>query len=1134
LFFFPEKKNRKKKKMESFRQDVRLFENATLLNERGVLLSKKVEGNWMRIFNSYLPGLFTSSKQQEQQEHQRLGSMDVPLAHIASSGNPLVKRSKSGRCQATSGKKLVQLDDDDDAGYLNSEEQEQDSDELVHVSGGDTLSSSTEIGFQKTTALADLLDPKILIYSLTDLPIGRPFVTQRGNVIERRSDNLAVLSCVDPDTLKVLSASEIRIRGSRSVLLDAKREQRERSASADMSSPTATPSDSDALQLQTLALSCSFSSSPSSDSSDSQEALSKSSSLKRRQRERQRQRRRDDGGDDDFRCELYCVDVDDQPDDDFVMISELDDLTHSSGTTAESRQRYFASVSPPSPPLAQHSNHVRRRVRLDSSPPRLIRWQSKSVAAVEAERQQETAERRRRRHLARRQRQRHHSAGGGDGDVDSDSDSADVLDGLCRRRGEELLLLSRDVRYLRRGIPVPGMLAITNYKVVFLAADGRRRPEYCVPLPSVDGVQKVGKQSAPGDHQYCVELTCKDRSPMRFSLRPGGHPRRLLFTVLDEQVDAATRCAESLFAFRNAETFEHCERPVSRRSGWRWYDAVAEYERIGVPCKQWRLSSENRRYALCATYPQVLAVPAWLSDEQLAHASQFRSKHRLPVLSWRHPRNGATITRAAQPKVGVLSSRSAEDELLLDSIRRATPQLRKLLILDARPVLNATVCRGVGGGYESSTAYANCVLEFLGCGNIHAIRDSLAKVMDLCRCTESRELDAIASSRYAWAEGIKRQWLSHVSTVLKGAVRIVQNIRRGQSVFAHCSDGWDRTPLIISLALVCLDPYYRTVRGFGVLVEKEWLSFGHPFALRYANPSDDVLARAASQSVRMSSSAPTLPSPDVPRVAASAAGASSSRRAIANASSSHARSAAVGESPNSSGGDALSPPPLPLAKGTLASTTSTSNPMLLHHLQSQRSPSFLLFLDAVHQIMRQHRSCFEYNSALLRKTYHHLTSGRFGTFLANCDQERRRARLHRRTVSFWSYVDANRSRFVSAKYIDRSGDPQPSLPLMPDYAVADLHFWSNCFSNQPYGRHAAPHLSSLVHHRKTRPSSLDRDDDALENSENREAQEIEEQQVEESSSSPIRIIESTDSSGKLAVPLIIDSYRGERRVELLS
>lgn len=51
------------------------------------------------------------------------------------------------------------------------------------------------------------------------------------------------------------------------------------------------------------------------------------------------------------------------------------------------------------------------------------------------------------------------------------------------------------------------------------------------------------------------------------------------------------------------------------------------------------------------------------------------------------------------------------------------------------------------------------------------------------------------------------------------------------SVVVHCSDGWDRTAQLTSLAMLMLDGYYRTIRGFEVLVEKEWLSFGHRFQL---------------------------------------------------------------------------------------------------------------------------------------------------------------------------------------------------------------------------------------------------------------------------------------------------------------
>jgi len=43
-------------------------------------------------------------------------------------------------------------------------------------------------------------------------------------------------------------------------------------------------------------------------------------------------------------------------------------------------------------------------------------------------------------------------------------------------------------------------------------------------------------------------------------------------------------------------------------------------------------------------------------------------------------------------------------------------------------------------------------------------------------------------------------------------------IKEKASVLVHCSDGWDRTAQTCSLASLILDPYYRTIHGFQVII----------------------------------------------------------------------------------------------------------------------------------------------------------------------------------------------------------------------------------------------------------------------------------------------------------------------------
>lgn len=102
------------------------------------------------------------------------------------------------------------------------------------------------------------------------------------------------------------------------------------------------------------------------------------------------------------------------------------------------------------------------------------------------------------------------------------------------------------------------------------------------------------------------------------------------------------------------------------------------------------------------------------------------------------------------------------------------------------------------------------------------------------------ELCFPTKDEHRWLSSVElTYWLKHIKCILAGAIRIVDKVEsHNTSVLVHCSDGWDRTAQLTALAMLMLDPYYRTVKGFEVLIEKEWLSFGHKFEQRVGHGNE--------------------------------------------------------------------------------------------------------------------------------------------------------------------------------------------------------------------------------------------------------------------------------------------------------
>lgn len=285
---------------------------------------------------------------------------------------------------------------------------------------------------------------------------------------------------------------------------------------------------------------------------------------------------------------------------------------------------------------------------------------------------------------------------------------------------------------------------------------------------------------------------------------------------------------EDLYAF----SYNPKQNDSERLRGWELIDLAEEYKRMGVPNSNWQLSDANREYKICETYPRELYVPRIASKPIIVGSSKFRSKGRFPVLSYYHQNKEAAICRCSQPLSG-FSARCLEDEHLLQAISKANPANRYMYVVDTRPKLNAIANRAAGKGYENEDNYSNIRFQFVGIENIHVMRSSLQKLLEV-NGTKGLSVNDFYS-------GLESSgWLRHIKAVMDAAIFLAKAIMvENASVLVHCSDGWDRTSQVCSLGSLLLDSYYRTVKGFMVLIEKDWISFGHKFSERCGHLDGD-------------------------------------------------------------------------------------------------------------------------------------------------------------------------------------------------------------------------------------------------------------------------------------------------------
>jgi myotubularin-related protein 6/7/8 len=391
---------------------------------------------------------------------------------------------------------------------------------------------------------------------------------------------------------------------------------------------------------------------------------------------------------------------------------------------------------------------------------------------------------------------------------------------------------------------------------------------------------------------------------------------------------------------------------------------------------------------------------------------------------------GVVDTEAVEPVRKTMEELADSVELEPEGPRVYGAQQRNLIV-DARPTVNAYAMQAVGLGSEKMDYYPGAEKAYLGIDNIHVMRKSLDTIIDALK---ESDITSLPPDRRLLA---KSGWIKHMSNILDGTRLIAETVGIMHShVLIHCSDGWDRTSQLSALGQICLDPYYRTLEGFIVLVEKDWLSFGHMFRHRSGFLGSEKWFQIENERIDRKGD----PSGAFENALRGARGLfnrhNESNESLSQAEANGGELQTVSNTTSSTTAEESSPKP-----------SATIGAAEEHRVTkvNELSPVFHQFLDATYQLMYQHPTRFEYNERFLRRLLYHLYSCQYGTFLFDNEKERVDNNAAQRTRSVWDYFTCRKQEFFNPNYDPKVDDSVRGQERIIFPKKGETRWWAECF-----------------------------------------------------------------------------------------
>lgn len=550
-----------------------------------------------------------------------------------------------------------------------------------------------------------------------------------------------------------------------------------------------------------------------------------------------------------------------------------------------------------------------------------------------------------------------------------------------------------------------------------------------VPLASMEKVEKSVFTAPTVANGYPAATTTtttlmgvliqgKDNRLLRFTTAQYAETLRA-YEALQTYAFPGRRNIGYLFAFeskkeavmRSIENNRVTLPPVPRR-----FDGLVEYQRQLDRRQQdnvrpWTIYANiNAQYQLSPTYPSVLAGPASLDEANpesvriLQQSAAFRSEQRLPSLTWASGVDGASLWRSSQPKIGLQGNRSAADELLIKHIQEQAAAANAMvnhafkISLPASVVAQFTGVSPYNPTDVAAWASPNCEL----------------KILDL-RPRASAMANRTGGYGYENTSNYPGTTLQFCNIGNIHAVR----------------DAYQK------MSALCLAPSTQDLQWVSLMEDTKWLS-----AIRIILAASwetafwihvhrlPVLLHCSHGWDRTSQVAVIAQLLLDPYYRTCKGFACLVEKDFMGFGHPFHTRCAHGEGRSQD------------------SNTATPTP---NHDESQVSPIFVQFLDAVFQVVNQFPQAFEFNTKYLLTISDHLYSCRFGNFL--CDTERERelaAGLRQRTHSLWDYLDetAEEQGLLNETFV--AADNQGALLMPLPSLLRNVTLWTERHAR--YGR----------------------------------------------------------------------------------